>query len=177
MNRTAPDLAFGRNEAPFLIRRATGQDAAAAAALLRDSITQLCVADHQNDPVALEQWLHNKTPEHFLQWLANPESCIVVAEMEAVLCGVGGIRKNGELDFCYILPGRERLGIGRSLLSALEAQAALWGLGKLHLISTLTARHFYERHGFVLSDAEPASKFGLPDYHYIKLLTTDAATG
>jgi len=159
------------------IRRATEKDAAPAAALLRDSITQLCVADHQNDPVALEQWLRNKTPEHFLRWLANPEMCFVVAEMEAVLCGVGAIRKNGELDFCYILPGRERLGIGRAILSTLEAQARSWGLGKLHLISTCTARPFYERHGFVPTGEESASKFGLRDYHYVKLLTTGAEAG
>jgi GNAT superfamily N-acetyltransferase len=146
-------------------------------ALLRNSITQLCVADHQNDPVALEQWLSNKTPEHFLQWLANPETWIVVAEVESVLCGVGALRRNGDLDLCYILPGRERLGIGRAILSALEAQATSWGLGRLHLISTLTARHFYERHGFVLSDEESASKFGLRDYHYVKLLTTGAEAG
>lgn len=158
-----------------LIRPATALDAVPAAALLRASITQLCVADHQDDPVALEQWLRNKTPGHFVQWLANPESCIVVAEVASVLCGVGLIRRNGELDLCYILPGWERLGIGRAILAALEAQARSWGLEKLHLISTITARPFYERHGFVLSDEEPAAKFGLRDYHYVKSLESETA--
>jgi GNAT superfamily N-acetyltransferase len=144
-------------------------------ALLRNSITQLCVEDHQNDPATLARWLRNKTPEHFLQWLADAESCIPVAEVGSVLYGVGAVRKNGDLDLCYILPGRERLGIGRALLSALEAQARNWGLGKLHLISTSTARAFYERHGFVLSDEESVPEFGLlRDYHYVKLLTTNA---
>src|SRR6266436_6755901 len=45
------------------IRDAKAEDARAAAQVLRRSISDLCVADHGNDPVILAQWLSNKAPD------------------------------------------------------------------------------------------------------------------
>jgi len=45
------------------IRDATPEDADAACDVLRKSISQLCVADHGNDPAILNRWLSNKKPE------------------------------------------------------------------------------------------------------------------
>src|SRR5437016_617199 len=134
---------------PCLIRSAAPDDAEAAVGVLRDSITQLCVADHQNDSATLDKWLRNKTPGHFVRWLASPESYVVVAEVGGRICGVGSIRKTGDLDLCYVQPGRQRSGIGRAILDALEAEAAKWGLNEVRLISTATGRAFYERHGYL----------------------------
>jgi hypothetical protein len=44
-------------------RRARVEDAAAACDVMRRSITELCLADHANDPTILEAWLANKTPD------------------------------------------------------------------------------------------------------------------
>jgi hypothetical protein len=38
------------------------EDAPAACDVLRRSISELCVADHGNDPTILARWLSNKTP-------------------------------------------------------------------------------------------------------------------
>jgi hypothetical protein len=54
------------------IRDATVEDAAPACEVLRRSITQLCVADHANDPAILMPWLANKTPEIVASWIARP---------------------------------------------------------------------------------------------------------
>ena len=45
------------------LRRAQATDAEEAAAVLRASISTLCVADHGNDPELLGRWLANKTPQ------------------------------------------------------------------------------------------------------------------
>lgn len=153
------------------IRPATREDAAAAVAVLRDSITHLCVADHRNDPATLERWLRNKTTASFLEWLALPDAFIVVADVESAVCGVGAVRNSGDLDLCYVQPGRHRAGVGAAILQALEARAAAWGLAELRLISTATARAFYERHGYVLTGEQSVSGFGLlRDYRYVKVL-------
>lgn len=44
------------------IRDAVAEDAIEACEALRRSITELCVADHRNDPDLLANWLRNKTP-------------------------------------------------------------------------------------------------------------------
>ena len=44
------------------IRKAEPADVAAMSRVLIGSITDLCTADHRNDPEILAGWLRNKTP-------------------------------------------------------------------------------------------------------------------
>lgn len=71
------------------VRRARADEAAAAAGCLRRSITTLCVADHRNDPQALQRWLANKTAEQAAQWIASPAHCAQVARRDGTIVGVG----------------------------------------------------------------------------------------
>jgi GNAT superfamily N-acetyltransferase len=161
---------------PCLVRVAIADDAPAAVAVLRASITQLCIEDHQNDRPTLERWLRNKTTEQFCQWAADPAKVVLVAEVATVLCGVGAMRTTGDLDLCYVQPGRQRSGVGRALLYACEAQARKWGLKQLQLISTATARSFYERHGYLSVGEASVRGYGvLRDYYYVKALAAEGA--
>lgn len=156
---------------PCIIRPATDTDAEPAVKVLRRSIVEACVADHQNDAATLERWLRNKTPVRFRIWLSDPDIFMAVALAQETLCGVGAIRKSGDLDLCYVHPAWQRRGVGRALLFALEAQGQQWGVRTLRLISTVTARAFYEQHGYVFPPEESAPGYGiLYDYRYAKRL-------
>jgi GNAT superfamily N-acetyltransferase len=141
------------------VRRAAPEDAEVAIAVVRESITRLCVADHENDPFTLEPWLGNKTADTFSRWIASPDNHIVVAELDSVIGGVASLHRTGEIQLCYVAPDRQRVGIGRALLVALEVQAEARGLHKLILNSTSGARSFYERNGYVPS-GDPVPGFG-----------------
>jgi GNAT superfamily N-acetyltransferase len=141
------------------VRRAVPEDAEVAIAVVRDSITRLCVADHRNDPSALEPWLRNKTADNFVRWVDSADNHVVVAEIDSVVGGVASLRGSGEIQLCYVAPDRQRLGIGTALLVALETQARASGMHKLVLNSTVVARPFYERRGFTPSGA-PVPEFG-----------------
>ena len=141
------------------VRRAAPEDAEVAIAVVRDSITRLCVADHQNDPVTLESWLRNKTLDNFARWLASADNHLVVAELDSAIAGVASLRSSGEIQLCYVAPGSQRVGIGTALLVALENQARASGLRKLVLNSTTDARPFYERNGYSPS-GPPVPGFG-----------------
>ncbi|HET6407065.1 MAG TPA: GNAT family N-acetyltransferase [Chthoniobacteraceae bacterium] len=136
---------------PYLVRPASNEDAEAAVTVIRQSIIESCVADHQNDRAALDQWLGNKTPQQFREWLGDPETFMVVAVIDSAISGVGAVRKCGELSLCYIDPARQRIGLGRAILEALETRAREWDLRELKLVSTCAARDFYERHGYRLT--------------------------
>jgi GNAT superfamily N-acetyltransferase len=139
-----------------LTRAAAPNDADEAVAVLRASITNLCELDHQHDAATLEQWLGNKTPEHFGRWLADPSRYLVVALVEGALSGVAALHRSGEIRLCYVKPGLTQLGVGRALLAALEVRARDWGLQELRLNSSRTALAFYERSGYVAcGDATP----------------------
>lgn len=145
----------------YTVRRATPADAVPATELLRASITELCVADHQNDPATLDRWLANKKPEIFETWLSNPDNHLVVAESRSrELACVGCVNRKGEIVLCYAHPHARGTGAGGAILRELEAQAKRWGLAELQLSSSNNARAFYEHHGFV-SSGEPRPGFGL----------------
>lgn len=129
------------------VRDARAEDAAALVEMVRDSITQLCAADHHNAPHLLNAWLENKTADNFRVWVSNPDNYCVVAEGD-FLCGVGLLHRSGEIRLMYVSPKMQRCGVGRALLNRLESQACDWGLVSLHLNSTSSARAFYESAGF-----------------------------
>ncbi len=158
-----------------LIRPARVQDAWQAIEVLRASIARLCALDHQDDPATLEQWLQNKTTEHFERWLSAPGALVLVAEVDAFIRGVGMIHDSGEIRLCYVCPGFERMGLGRAILEAAERWAEASGLRMLRLQSSATARGFYERLGYV-SAGSPTQGFGISrGYPYTKTLAVGSA--
>lgn len=143
-----------------VVRPASTHDAESTAALLVASITALCVDDHLNDTETLARWLGNKTQIHFEQWLADPENFIVVGELGSDICGVGLLQSTGSIRLCYVRPGMQGHGVGRALLHRLEEEAARRGISELRLMSTGSARQFYERLGFV-PGGEARIEFGV----------------
>jgi GNAT superfamily N-acetyltransferase len=141
------------------IRDATQADAAAACEVLRASITELCVADHHNDPAILGRWLANKTPENVAQWIADPgASLLLVVENEVVLA-VGAVRNDGDITMNYVSPAARLRGASSALLAALEARAKERANDRCKLLSTETAHRFYLERGYVATGA-PQHKFG-----------------
>jgi GNAT superfamily N-acetyltransferase len=141
------------------IRDAAPENAAAACRVLRESITQLCVADHGNDPAILNAWLANKTPETVAAWINQKESSLLLAvEGDAVLA-VGAVTDAGEIRLNYVAPGARFRGVSRALLRALEVRAAEKGNTRCTLTSTETAHRFYRSAGYI-DDGAPTGKFG-----------------
>jgi N-acetylglutamate synthase-like GNAT family acetyltransferase len=130
------------------IRRAGVEDTDALVTVLRRSITELCVADHRNDPGVLGAWLENKTAENIRTWIESPRNFMVVAEVGGAVCGVASLGITGGILLCYLLPEVQSTGVGRALLAGLEAEARRLGIRELSLESTVSARGFYSKQGF-----------------------------
>ncbi len=158
------------------VRVAKKSDATDAAALLRDSIRELCAADHANDEATLGLWLSNKNTSHLEQWILEPTNHVVVVHHADLMVGLGLLHRSSEVQLCYVRPGHTRRGIGQLVISALETQALHWGLHQLKLTSTHHARAFYERLGYVADGPAQAVFSAVVGYPYKKLLpeVTDA---
>jgi putative acetyltransferase len=146
------------------IRQATPDDAAAACALLRQSIERGCVADHGQRQDVLQAWLGNKTTQNVLAWFSSPSNYAVVAERGGdsprELVGLALLTQAGKLALCYVLPELVRGGIGRELIEAVEARARAWNISKLYMHSPASASPFFERQGYVNAGKDKAC-FGL----------------
>lgn len=144
---------------PIEIRAAVAADALAACEVLRRSIAELCVADHDDDPEILGRWLANKIPEIIASLIALSDNSVLVAVEGDTILAVGSVTDAGEITLCYVSPNARFRGISRALLGALETRAAECGNKRCTLHSTLTARRFYRAAGYT-EDGPPDGKFG-----------------
>jgi GNAT superfamily N-acetyltransferase len=141
------------------IRDATLADADAACEVLRQSIVQLCDADHRNDAELLKQWLSNKKPEIIAAWATQAGNSLLVAVNAGTVLGVGSVTDTGEITLNYVSPTARFSGVSRAMLRALEIRAAQRGNTTCTLFSTETAHRFYQNSGY--ADAgSPSEKFG-----------------
>ena len=140
------------------IRAARPTDAAEVCAVLRRSITELCYADHRNDPAILEKWLANKTLANVTSWIENPHGYMFLAVENGAVAGVASITSTGEITLNYVSPVARFRGVSKSLLARLEAQAVELGHSRCTLTSTVTARRLYQSAGY-LDDGPPTTGF------------------
>jgi len=147
------------------IRRALASDAEPASLVLRRSIVELCMLDHDNDPALLVSWLANKTPEKFRDWTAAADQlCIVATGDDGAILGVGLLSKTGEIRLNYVLPDVRFQGVSTALIDAMEAEARSLGIGRVTLNSTGTAHCFYRARGY--KDEGPPQAGRLKDNIY-----------
>jgi len=152
------------------IRTAVEEDASDACRVIRRSITELCISDHQNDPVTLTSWLSNKTPEIFVSWIKQPNNSVLVAVDGGIILAVGSVTDAGEINLNYVAPEARFRGVSEELLEALEARALQRGNVRCTLTSTETARRFYRDRGYVEDEAS-VKKAGIFGYPMSKSLT------
>lgn len=140
--------------------------------VITQSIIQLCAADYKNDPLVMKEWLANKTPENVTSWMMA-SSNISFAALDigsGKLVGFILMNTHGEILLNYLLPTHLHQGIGKSLLNKIQAAASELGLLTLSVISTITAKDFYERNGFIPNGAPEVVGPVLGDFPLIKYL-------
>ena len=116
------------------------------------SITELCLADHQDDPAILDKWLANKTSANVRSWIARPDAHMFVATDGKAIVGVAAVTTSGEVTLNYVSPDARFRGVSKALLKRLEAKAAELGNERCVLTSTDTARGFYLSAGMWTKD-------------------------
>ena len=81
--------------------------------VIRRSISELCEADHRNDPEILRRWLASKTPEIVGSWIMKPGNSVLVAVDDDSILAVGSVTDAGEIKRNYISPDGRFRGVSR----------------------------------------------------------------
>ena len=141
--------------------------------VLTRSINELCAPDYNYDENILNDWLANKTPDNVKIWIESKTNYSLVAiTKEKEIVGFILMSESGEILLNYVLPEYKNQGIGKQLLNTLEKYAKTLGLRSIKTVSTITAKSFYERNGFVKNgDALYVGEI-LGDFPLIKELAT-----
>lgn len=127
------------------IRDFREEDAAALARLFFDTVRSVNLGDYSQAQVAAwapgvpdaAAWRRRMAARHTL-----------VAEDETGLLGFIELEEHGHVDMLYCRADRVHQGVGSALYAAAEARARRLGLTRLFTSASLTARPFFERHGF-----------------------------
>ena len=133
------------------IQKATPKDAEAACAVLVRSIKEICAPYYENDQEILAQWLENKTPANVRRWIDRCY-CVVAVNGKGLVVGFASI-SGPEIMLNYVLPEALHRGIGKGMLQALENHAIASGVEHIDVVSTIPAKAFYERNGYVSNGA------------------------
>ena len=142
----------------MLVRPAQIADADRAIDVIRRSILELCLLDHQRDPATLSMWLANKTVDNMRRWIAA-DTVLLAVEGERI-AGVAAVRADGEVVLNYVAPEARFQGASRRLMHGVEVWASSRGLEWLTLDSTITALAFYLSTGWTVS-GPPRPGFGV----------------
>ncbi len=152
------------------IRKATAEDAETACVVLVRSIKEICAPSYENDDEILAQWLENKTPANVRRWIESERSYCVLAENDkGVVVGFASI-SGCEIMLNYVLPEALHRGVGKRMLQALESHAITSGVEHIELMSTIPAKAFYERNGYVSNGAPKHVGRIIGDYPLIKTM-------
>lgn len=132
----------------LLVRPAQAKDIPAMSHVLIASITELCAADHDNDPTRIAGWTANKTPQGIAEMLAREGFSMFVAEMDGAVSAVGATTAGGEIALNYVAPEARFRGLSKAMLDHMEADLVSRGFAQGRLKATRTARQFYLAQGW-----------------------------
>ena len=127
------------------IRRATDQDRQGIWNVHLRAIREVCSGSYSEQQVTA--WANLLSPASYVAVVR--ERVLLVSEDAGCITGFGQLNQaSGEVEAVYVLPDRQREGIGEALLRSLEEEARAAGFTKLSLSATLNAVPFYERCGY-----------------------------
>jgi GNAT superfamily N-acetyltransferase len=133
------------NQLKARIRKARADDAAVAWEIRNAAILSQCKGHYPPESLAI--WAKGEITDGFIQFVVEQ---LYVATVNDAVVGTGTVDCNtGRLDDVFVRPDMMRRGIGKQMVSFLEAMGRAAGLTRLALDSTLNAAEFYRSCGFV----------------------------
>ncbi len=128
---------------------AKASDAEKACDVLIESINTICAPFYNHDKDTISQWLDNKTPTNVRNWIESENTfCVVAEDHDNNLVGFSCI-SGEEIMLLYVVPKVLYKGVGKNMLARLESHAQLSNIKVIKAVSSLPAKEFYERNGYV----------------------------
>ena len=121
-------------------------DAPALLELFKDTVRRVNCRDYP--PGQIAAWSSEEIDR--AKWAARfaGRHVLLAEAADGRIAGFGELEPDGHIDRFFISADHHRKGIGRQLMTALQAEARRIGLTTLRLEGSITARPFFERMGF-----------------------------
>lgn len=129
------------------IYRATKQDVGIITLLFRDTIQNINSKDYPADEI--DDWSswwteHDKWQERI------EEQYFIKAMIDDKIVGFSSLAADGYLDFMFTHKDYQRHGVAGTLIKKIERKAKEQGNDKIYSDVSITAKGFFERHGYIV---------------------------
>ncbi len=140
------------------IRQARPTDAPAVTLLFKETIESVNSRDYS--AIQVEKWAARHADKARWQHMLE-EQCFFLAETNSSLLGFASLDHEGCVVLMFVHKDHQGRGIASKLLQALMAKANEWQLPHLFTHSSITARPFFEKHGFAVAKTQTAEIEGV----------------
>jgi putative acetyltransferase len=134
---------------PVVVRNMRPADARAFLEVHHAAVRGAAAKDYPSQ--VIEAWAPMPiTESHVEQVRLNPDGEYrLLAEVDGQIVGLACLLpQSNEIRACYVAPSAARTGVGSTLLRSIERVAGAMAGTFLEADSSLTAEHFYRRHGY-----------------------------
>lgn len=133
-------------------------DAAETLAVFISAVTETASADYTAEQV--QAWAQPERRDVGAWHAAMLARNCIVATIGGELAGFSDVSPDGDVDVMFVAPRHQRRGVARQLLAHVEAHARSEGTPALSADVSITARPFFERHGFRVEAEQRPVKAG-----------------
>ena len=132
----------------FKIRTATSEDLQQIRKLYHDTVIAVNSKDYSEEQIKV--WSDSGLTESGNTFSKKiTEQNFYVAENANTIVGFSSVTDDGYLDYMYVHKDHQRKGIAKALLEKIEMKADELKLNIVTSDVSITARPFFEKHGFV----------------------------
>ena len=147
-----------------VIRSYSHADAADTLAIFLDAVTETAAADYS--PEQIQAWARPEARDLPTWHASMQERNSYVATVDGVPAGFSDVNLAGYIDMLFVAPRYQRQGVARQLIGRVEVYARKAQLTELTSDVSITARPFFERHGFTVEAEQHPVKGGVPLTNY-----------
>ena len=156
------------------VRAYATEDARRTLEVFLDAVTTTASQDYS--PAQIAAWSAPGERDVGLWNLARARLGTVVAVVAGNVSGFSDVNADGYIDMMFVSPAHGRRGVASALLCAVERRAKSLNTTTLSTNASITARPFFERHGFVVEAKQHPVIRGvrMTNYRMLKRLSLDA---
>ena len=130
------------------VRSYRSEDANATLTTFLEAIKETAAADYSPEQVAAWARPEQRTVPEWDRALRGRNS--YVALLDEQIAGFSDVSSDGYIDMMFVSPRHSRRGVASALLTHLQDHARVHGARGLSADVSITARPFFERHGFAV---------------------------
>jgi putative acetyltransferase len=135
----------------IILRHAVPEDLKQLQSLFVETINEVCRNDYTDE----QRSVWTSAAKNEARWLEKiKQQYFLIAEHNNNVVGYGSLENGDYLDFMYVHKDFQRQGIADKIFRSLEQEAKQRGSKILKSDVSKTARHFFERQGFRVIEAQ-----------------------